>query len=370
MKKIVCDPSICCGCGSCINICPKKCISLSYNMNCSYAVINESICINCKQCERVCQALNPCKLDELNNVMNCLEGYSNNIQKHKKCASGAVGTSISENFIKEMDGYVAGVSSVDLNYYLTNDLEKLNEFCGSKYVKINTNNIYTQIKEKLKLGKAVLFIGTPCIIYGLKKFLKDDYPKLYTIDLICHGTPSPIVLNKFLLENRISNFNNIKFRTDTNYGISIDKCILNKKRMDDYCIAFTSGYSLTDNCYICMFANEKRIGDLSIGDSWGTKLKNTHTKYGTSLILVNNKKGNDMLEWIRKDFFLQNRDFKEAVICNSQLNLPVKKGFDNKYFFENFDKKTFHSLVKNLSKKMIVKQRLKKILIDLKLYSK
>ena len=50
--------------------------------------------------------------------------------------------------------------------------------------KSNLGMIYTDIKDDLDKDRTVLFIGLPCQITGIKMFLKKEYEKLYTIDLI------------------------------------------------------------------------------------------------------------------------------------------------------------------------------------------
>lgn len=62
---------------------------------------------------------------------------------------------------------------------------------GSKYVQSHIGLSFQKIKAELRKGKVVLFTGTPCQVAGLKRFLKDDYSNLYTIDFLCHGIPSP-----------------------------------------------------------------------------------------------------------------------------------------------------------------------------------
>ena len=63
---------------------------------------------------------------------------------------------------------------------------------GSKYMRARVGNAYKEVEAELK-GGIVLFSGTPCHVAGLLKYLKKrniDTTNLYTIDLICHGTPS------------------------------------------------------------------------------------------------------------------------------------------------------------------------------------
>ena len=75
------------------------------------------------------------------------------------------------------------------------DLYKLQ---GSKYVQCNTLNTYLEVKNLLNEGKIILFSGTPCQIGGLYSFLRRDYDNLLTIDLICHGVPSPKLFQKYI----------------------------------------------------------------------------------------------------------------------------------------------------------------------------
>ena len=66
-------------------------------------------------------------------------------------------------------------------------------------MKSNPTGIYKEIKDRLKREEKVLFIGLPCQVAALRNYISTDLSdKLYTIDLICHGTPSPKVLDIFL----------------------------------------------------------------------------------------------------------------------------------------------------------------------------
>ena len=61
-------------------------------------------------------------------------------------------------------------------------------------------NTFVEVETFLKQGKLVLFTGTSCQILGLKNFLRHEYENLLTVDVICHGVPSPGVWRKFLME--------------------------------------------------------------------------------------------------------------------------------------------------------------------------
>ena len=52
--------SECCGCGACLNVCPKKAISMNEDdMGFLYPTIEMEECVNCHLCEKVCPVVSP-----------------------------------------------------------------------------------------------------------------------------------------------------------------------------------------------------------------------------------------------------------------------------------------------------------------------
>lgn len=82
----------------------------------------------------------------------------------------------------------------------TETLEGLAAMRGSKYVQSRIGSTYQQAKDFLEAGRLVLFSGTPCQIRGLKLFLAKEYENLLTVDLVCHGVPSPEIWRQYLHE--------------------------------------------------------------------------------------------------------------------------------------------------------------------------
>ncbi len=93
------------------------------------------------------------------------------------------------------------------------DYDTVKRMHGSKYVQSNTQSVFYDIENRLLKGQKVLFSGTPCQVDALKKYLKKDYNELYTVDLICHGVPSPKLLADFIEANSAkAAVTDIKFR--------------------------------------------------------------------------------------------------------------------------------------------------------------
>lgn len=215
--KTVCDANKCNGCMACLAVCPRKCITIRddiYNYN---AVIDQTACINCNACERVCpnlsvqQKVKPYKWEQ---------GWSYS-DARRNAASGGIASEIIRAFISS-GGYVASClfRNGEFVFDITNDLDTAKCFAGSKYVKSNPEGIYERIKDRLKSHK-VLFIGLPCQVAALKNYIKAQ-DNLYTIDLICHGTPSPRVLSYYLKEHGIANI-------DITWNVGIPALALAKK---------------------------------------------------------------------------------------------------------------------------------------------
>ncbi|RGI51902.1 hypothetical protein DXB52_04800 [Ruminococcus sp. OM04-4AA] len=131
------------------------------------------------------------------------------------------------------------------------DINKLARFSGSKYVKSNPKGIYKKIKQLLQSGKKILFIGLPCQVAAVKRFVGKRYEeKLYTIDLICHGSPSPMLLERFLNEKgyNIKQIGNIEFRSKTNFALKGKRIRLEPVGVQDlYTYAFLTCMDYTDN---------------------------------------------------------------------------------------------------------------------------
>ena len=91
-------------------------------------------------------------------------------------------------------------------------------FCGSKYVQSDMKDCFDKIVEDIVNGCVVLFTGTPCQIAAVKSYLERKGcgdGNLYTIDIVCHGTPQPHFWEdyiKYLEKTNHSKLTNFSFR--------------------------------------------------------------------------------------------------------------------------------------------------------------
>lgn len=357
--KSVCEINKCNGCMACVDVCPKKSIRINESIQFYNAEIDEYTCVNCGLCKKVCPNIN---LVNKSRPIEWKQGWARD-EIRKFSSSGGVASAIVENFIKS-GGFVA--SCVFMNgkfvFEITNDLKMIESFAGSKYVKSNPSGIYGKIKERLKTNK-VLFIGLPCQVAALKNYINNQ-ENLYTIDLICHGSPSVKLLDLYLSETgvNLSKIKEIKFRTDIDMGLCIDsKKIKPPRVIDEYLCAFLESIIYTENCYQCNFATIERVSDITLGDSWGTKYKDEEKK-GISLILIQSSKGRNLVG--NSDLKLMNVDLETAINYNHQLSTPSVLTPKRKNFFNLIDSgmsfKVSTLLVLPL---LVIKQKLKYVLL-------
>lgn len=361
--ELVCEINKCNGCMACIEVCPKKCIKIKDNIKNYNAVIESAQCLKCEKCKRICpnnSFVSKIKPIEWN------QGWSNH-NVREQSSSGGAASAIIKGFIKS-GGYVASCLLKDGEFIfdITNDLEKAKAFSGSKYVKSNPDNIYKKIKTILETNK-VLFLGLPCQVEAVKR-ITNNSKNLYTIDLICHGTPSPKLLKFFLNEHNIDikKSNDVKFRKNTVFGTEVDGRYITPEGIDDYMLTFLDSLDYTDNCYSCKFATFERVGDVTLGDSWGTEYK-LEEKKGVSLILIQSEKGKELLKIA--DMKLFDVDIDTAIRDNHQLRHPSVIKPEREIFLDMImSGKTFAYSTFYIYKKRIIKRHIKKALMKLHLY--
>ena len=357
----VCDINKCNGCMACFDICPKHCIKINDGIDAFNAIIDKDLCINCKLCKQICP--NITKVEKVKPI-EWKQGFANE-EVRKQSSSGGAASAIMINFIKS-GGYVASClfKNGDFVFEITNDLNEARCFAGSKYAKSNPTGIYKKINERLKTNK-VLFIGLPCQVAALKNFIKNQ-DRLYTIDLICHGTPSVKLLTSYLEERgyEMDCINHIGFRHDTDFGLWVNNVKINTPRViDHYLCSFLESVDYTENCYSCQFATLERVSDMTLGDSWGSDLKDEEKK-GISLILVQSEKGRDLL--YKAGLNLSNVDLNVAIQNNHQLMHPsVLTSKRNKFLKLIDDGHTIEFSTFVVLPKLVLKQIIKQILIQL-----
>ena len=360
----VCKKNKCAGCMACVEICPRQAVSIVDDMEYMNAVIDMGLCINCNACRNVCQQNRPA---ELRKPQSWFQGWGSESTRATS-SSGGLGQELMRKML-QAGGVVAACRLCDgeFKFELIEKECEIHAFIGSKYVKSNPIGIYRKIKNKLKENRKVLFIGLPCQVSSLRNYMEDDN-NLYTVDLICHGSPSVKLLQKAIKEYGydLSKVKSIYFRRSNCFAIETQPVQLVPKGVQDrYTLAFLKGLCYTENCYSCHYAQINRVGDLTIGDSWGTEMIGELSK-GISFVMCQTKKGKALLDSLDFNFF--DVDIDDSVQTNKQLQAPSSMPNYREHFWEDMHvgKKFKHAVGKAYPKECI-KQDIKFVLIKMHL---
>ena len=362
--KTVCGNGKCAGCMVCVEVCAKGAIQVVDEWKDYTAIVDEEKCVACEVCFKVCPSKHT---RELIYPTQWYQGWASEAQVRQQGASGGVATAISQAFIKK-GGVVSGCvfDGGKFVFELARTVEEVKRFAGSKYVKSNPQGIYKRIEEELKQGKEVLFIGLPCQVAAVKNYVSTKFAeRLYTVDLICHGTPSPKMLENFLQQYGYSMMTScdIRFRRKGLFQLCNEgREIIKPGVTDRYLIAFLEAITYTDNCYTCSYAKNERVADITLGDSWGTELSWQEQKSGISLLLCQTSKGTQLLE--QTELELKSVDLERAIAHNQQLREPAAKPKKRDVFFANVKRgKKFNREILKVSPKQCIKQEVKRVLI-------
>lgn len=353
------EKNLCCGCKVCSSVCPVEAISFQNDKEGFwYPIIDEKKCIKCNKCRTVCP-LAKNELDKIKEENQTYAAYSKSKEVLDNSTSGGIFTHISD-LILEDGGVVFGHAyNGDLKCVckIARTKEERNSFRGSKYVQSDMNSVYKEINNEVKTGKKVLVTGTPCQIDAVKNFFSNKIPgNLFTMDIVCHGVPSPQIFSEYVdLQEKISGKKIVDFKfrdkkegwttphrifeysDGTSCGELLNADAFNNLFLGTDCI-------LRPSCFSCKYAGNQRISDISIADFWGIQNKHNdmfNENRGVSLILVNTDKGNSLFQKIKEN---QTMLTKKVLLADAQeRNFPLLRPsipyFDRNKFFIDYQKK-------------------------------
>lgn len=327
----------CTGCMACMWICPNDAIHMCYSQEgFLYPMVLINRCSHCHRCLYVCQSSNG--RVERTLPLKTYVSTSKNVDEVQRSTSGGIFFHLANYFINELSGYVCGavldIPSMKVQHIVSNKSIDLSRMQGSKYVQSDISDCYREIENCINNSKKVLFVGTPCQVAAIKAVfsLKAGTDNLYTIDLICHGVPSPKLFSEHVNRNfEVSKIKDFMFRCKdkyemTSYSYLIEYADQTKQRIfsgkDIYYQGFLDGISFRESCYNCSFASAKRTGDITLGDC-NTRKSYINMEKGSRVlsdVLLNTPRGIHLFKCIEEKL-----DFEKLNYCieckhNQQLN--------------------------------------------------
>lgn len=311
------DKAQCSGCTACASICPKNCIDMNFDTEgFQYPVVNNDNCINCGVCLGVCP-VNGQKKEIPLKTISVFGGQVGDANIRYKSTSGGVFSMLAYAiFEKGGTVYAAGFDKdMHVIHKSARCKDDLRSMRGSKYVQSDLAFIFREIYENLKATDTpILFVGTTCQTEGLYSYIPKKYhERLYIVDLLCYGVPSPRLYNmwiKFLESKYQSRVIDVAFR-DKKYGYSGSNVRIefaSGKILEDAWDTKTfpkvmfSHIGLRPICYQCPYKNRIPASDFTLSDMWNIDSidKTMDDDLGTTKVVVYTQKGMDLLNSIRK----------------------------------------------------------------------
>ena len=371
----ICDLNSCTGCAACAGVCAHKAISMVEVPPHGYLhpKINNDLCVDCGLCSKTCPVNNP---PVFNSPLTAFAAISKDRDDLMSSSSGAASSVLATHIINK-GGVVYGSVEEDyahIAHQRIDSLTDLPKIKGSKYVHSYTTDIFPKVKTDLQQGLEVLFLGTPCQIAGLRKYLRKSYDNLTLVDLCCHGVPS----QKFLRDD-VEHLCDVTFRNKGDmskpwdrYGVYLsekeNKMISSPFLKDNYITAFMSGLLFRENCYTCPYARAERVSDITIADFWGYQGKEIKVDNGISLLMPSTPKGVRLIEVCKPAFYCEERLAAEAIKGNGQFNHPSSRPKERDAFLRMYSEDmqeayriALRDYIKNY-KKRILKGKVYKVL--------
>ncbi len=226
-----------------------------------------------------------------------------------KSSSGGIFYAIASYVIRQHGVVFGAIFDEKFNVKISYTQTDFTPMLGSKYVKSSIGTSYQDCKHFLDDGRLVLYSGTPCQIYGLKRYLGKPYNNLITVDVICHGSPIPKIWQRYLksfgkpihsisFRDKRQSWEDfhltIKFTDHTEFSESL--------HTNKYVQLFLKNKILCNPCYTCKRCQSSNA-DLTIGDAWGAIPSNPSIKphKGTSVVLIRTTLGQLIFDNISVD---------------------------------------------------------------------
>lgn len=342
----ICIAEKCTGCTACVSVCKQRCISMVENgIGHFVPSIDISRCIDCGACQNVCPNNNRVEKHE---PIKAYAAASNDLEEYKSSSSGGV-AAVLARYMVENGGVVygcTGTNGYDICHIRIDNTKELYRLKGSKYVESRIGDTYDNIRKDLKNGLTVMFIGMPCQCAGAIQLFGNN-EQFYAIDLVCHGVPPQRLLREHLQTKISVSPDKISLRNGSHYKLTacLDNKVLYTRMdlLDLYFTGFDKQLYFRQSCYSCIYAERKRVSDITVGDFHGIKDRGKLINYtdGLSVVLINTKRGLQLFDEIRDRLDYEEHDKEEAIAGNPQLRRPSFKHKNTDKFMRLYPKLGF-----------------------------
>lgn len=340
------DKRNCVGCANCVQICPEGCIEFRRDSEgFMYPYADANRCIGCSKCHEVCPVEQNSLYGEKDFITKAYGAIYNNHEIRQQSSSGGLFSAFASEIIKR-NGIVYGATIIDkkvkhISVSKETDLYKLRR---SKYVQSDVFGLFPEIKQLISGGQPVLFSGTPCQVKALYTYLLERPHNLLTIEVVCHGVPSPAIYERYINELGADYmiFRN-KDRSWSNYDVEIhykDNSIEIEKASENlYMRGFLHNWFLRPSCSRCPAKSFISGADITLGDFWGGQklVPQLFDEKGTSVVFIHTFDGDFYWKRIISQVEYQGVPVEEAIKGNSCISNSVVFPSDRDLFFQDLN---------------------------------
>ncbi|MBR3071928.1 Coenzyme F420 hydrogenase/dehydrogenase, beta subunit C-terminal domain [Fibrobacter sp.] len=355
----------CSSCAACANACARSAISMQLDAEGFYRpVIDVKKCVECGACERVCPWNKAVENPNVANILpKTVAAYAKDESIRLQSSSGGIFTVLAERVLDD-GGVVVGVARIAptrFGFIIVDNKVDLVKLRGSKYVQANVGLIYKKVRALLKVGRKVLFSGTPCQVAGLYAVLGkvSDSVDLVTVDIVCHGMPSVNVFEKYVREmektdNSVLDCINFRDKSEGWSGYALlhqfesGRSVAVPLNRSKYMHLFKSRICQNVSCGECRYRKLPRIADITLGDYWGISKYHPemNDNKGTSVVLLNTSFGIELFDSVADKVVQCESKLEYAIAGNPCIVRSSKQHPKRAEFFANLDNYSLDELIK------------------------
>ncbi len=359
-KKIWESKEKCTACGACVQVCKKDALYFKEDeYGFRFPIVDFSKCIKCGMCEKICPVTHK---EEMKRQPNIYAVRHKDKEIRLKSSSGGAFTALVESIAPDVVYGAAYTENFQVRHISAEAPEEIALLRGSKYVQSDTGRTFIDVKEKLKEGKRVLYIGTPCQIAGLKAYIGNDAHNLFTCDLVCEGVQSQTFFDrymKYMEKKNRSKALKVEFRNKDHFGWERSEfrirfkngrvyAQISQTKDSAYMNSFIFQGGCRDSCYHCVFACVPRQSDFTIADLWGWKeiTPDWNDNTGISLLLCNTETAQTYLEKIEKVADMRVITLEQAKQQNPNLVRSASEPERRREYLDDMKNLSFEELEK------------------------
>lgn len=354
--------SNCTGCRACELICPAKAITFTPNTH-GFLMpsADEAKCTDCGTCMKVCHLHEKKGLLFKKKNLSSIAAKAKDNEIRMKSSSGGIFHLLAAKILNA-GGAVYGAAfdrTFSVRHIRASSSQDLEALYGSKYVQSDLNNCLHLAAEDVASGHSVLFSGTPCQIAAVQSYLSCrgiNADKLITMEVICHGVPSPLVWREYIA-SRIpfpsENIRNVYFRHKKDGWHARIKVRAEASHVpdlfedSDFTELFLADLTLRECCHECPYATRERTADISLCDFWGienTELNAFDDDKGVSGVILHSPKAQELWHSVANDVESLPADLEDIARNQKTMNAPFPRPENKKAFWTDFYTKPFSSL--------------------------